>query len=294
MDKGKKNQVLGLLFRALILLAPVAAFNACDLLELRSDETLLAKAYGSRLYLEDLPDILPAGISHADSLAIISRYVNRWLQQQVVLQHAMEYPLADQKGIERKIADYRNSLIIHAYESEVARLEMDTVVSARELEEYYQQNQEHFKLKDHIVDVTYIKLPLGVSDVGQVRSLYRSDNREELDRLSEFCLQHAATYFISNGTWMPFQDILRDIPLQTTDPAGFLRTNRHLEITDDYYRYFLYVHNYRLRGETAPKAFEEDNIRLLILNRRKNLFIQDKRRDLFDRAIESNRIETYF
>jgi len=279
-----------------VMIFGFAAFfcSSCDMLELRTDDTLLAKAYGSRLYLEDIREVLPAGVSPEDSVAIIRRYIDRWIDEQVMIYNARQVLKDDQMNFERTLTGYKNALIIHAFETHLTQTEMDSLVTESEILEYYEANKRHFVLKNNIVQANYIKLPVHAQNAARVRSLYRSDDPGNLEELENYSLEHAATYFIGKDNWITFDEILIDMPLEITDQARYLRNNRFVEITDDYYRYFLYIHNYRLRGDVSPVDFERDNIRLLILNWRRRQFIQEKRRELFNQAIEANRIETFF
>ncbi len=266
----------------------------CDYFALRTENTLLAKAYNNRLYLEDIRQIIPDGTNPEDSAAIVNRYVDRWIDQQVFLYHAKQALPSEKLDFEQLVKDYRNTLIIHAFESDLTRKEMDSTVTDQDINRYYEENHMHFSLRDHIVQGNYIKLPLNVSALTTIRSLYRTADEEGLNRLEDHCLDHAATYYIARDNWIAFNDILLDMPLEIDDKRGFLRNNRHAEITDDYYRYFLYIHDYRLKGDISPLEFERDNIRMQILNRRKQAFIRKKRLEFFNQAIEANRIEIYY
>ena len=276
-----------------VLLSALFFMGSCDFFDVRSDETLLAKAYGSRLYLEDLPDLVPRGGSVADSADIVQRYIDRWVNQQIFLHHAMESLPAEKADFQRQVMEYENSLWIHAFENDLVSREMDTVVTEQELRNYYEGREDQFTLRDHIVQATYIKLPLGAPDAGQVRSLYRSDDEESIEDLEQYSLQHAAAYSIDPGKWMLFNDFLTDMPVEE-EPAAFLRNNRSMEISDDYYHYFLYIHDYRLKWDVSPFDFAKNNIRMLVLNQRRRGFIQQKRQDLFNNAIETNQVETYY
>ncbi len=278
----------------LLIVSLFLAMSACNMLERRADDILLAKAYNNRLYYEDIHNIIPQGASPADSAAIIQRYVDRWIQQQVFLYHAMQRPPAQIQDFEQRVTDYRNALIIHAYENELTRQEMDTLVTEEEINRYYEQNIPHFTLKDNIIQANYVKMPLTFDNHSIVRSLYRTGDDDQLQELENFCLENAATYYIGRDSWMVFNDILADMPLDLDDQATYLRNNRFAEITDDHYRYFLYIHDYRLKGDVSPVDFERENIRMLIMGRRKQEFIQEKRRELINKATEASRIETYY
>ena len=283
----------GLKVMTVLTLTLAMAFS-CDFFELRPDDTLLAKAYDSRLYLSDVQGVIPSGIPAEDSVVMLQRYVDRWLQQQVMAYHALRWLPEEDLNFEQRVQDYRNALIVHAFERELTKQEMDSVVSPEEILHYYEQNKQHLLLKDNVVMANYVKLPLNTPDLRVVRSLYRSNDEQDLLRLEDYCLEHAATYYLGKDQWMVFDDILIDMPLDIDNQAQYLRNNRFVETTDDYYRYFLYIHDYRLKGDISPLEFERDNVRTLILSRRKQAFLQTRRMELFNQAIDNKRIETFY
>ncbi len=272
----------------------LALLSACSFFDFRTDDQLLARVHGSRLYLEDISPFIPHGASPMDSADFVQRYVDRWVRQQVFLYQAQQNLSASMEEIDKKVSEYRNAMLIHAFESELAVKEMDTVIAESEVVSFYEENRQHFVLKENIVRVNYIKLPLNVADHALVRSLYRSPNEGDLERLEIYCLENAATYFVGSDRWLILGDILLDMPLEVESESEFLRSNRFMEITDYYYRYFLYINEYKLKGDISPLDFERENLRMLILNRRKRDFLENKRRQFFNQAVEANNVETYY
>ncbi len=275
------------------MLAFVWLVSGCNLFHPK-DDTAIARAYNNYLYLSDLQHMLPAGISRADSAVIVQRYIDNWIRQQVYLHHAKENLSGDKMDFEKKVRDYENSLIIYAYETELLKYEMDTLVAESQIANYYENNQDDFQLKENIVKVVYLKIPLDAPDVRQVRRLYRSSDPEELEQLEEYAVQNAASYLIDEGSWLLFSELLREVPIRTSNQEVYLRNNRHVELNDEYYRYFLHIMDYKLKGSNSPLAFERDNIRTIILNQRKHRFIEEKRQALFQQAVQSNNFETFF
>ncbi len=281
------------MMRILIIFAGLLPFS-CNLIEFRPDDQLLAEVYGNRLYLYDIQGVVPAGVASGDSAAMVKRYVDRWVDQQVYARHAKEYANMETRNIEQRVEDYRNALLVHAFEQDLVKNELDTIVTDNEINAYYDEHQERLKLRNTIVAVNFIKLPLNAGGVNQVRSLCRSDADNDLHRLRDVSLEHAASYHIDPGQWLVFNDLIKEMPLDIDDPVSFLHNNRFVEITDDYYRYFLYIHDFRVRGAQSPKAFEKENIRQRILSRRKKDFLQNRRRDMLNSAIEGNHVEVFY
>lgn len=277
-----------------ILSGLLALLPGCRQEEPRAlDDHLLATAYSSRLYASDVVGIVPAGSLPEDSALIVRRYVDNWIRQQVFLHHANENLDPANIDFEKKIQDYRNSLLIFAYETELVRNGLDTLVTEAQINEYYEQNQMSFKLQESIVRVIYVKVPLDAPELGLLRRLYRSSDPDDLQRLEDYCVQHAANYFIEPDNWLLFSELLREIPLQVSDPESYLTRNRHVELSDEFYRYFLYIQDYKLKGGVSPLSFERENVRSILLNRRRHAFVNQKREELFQQALQSGSFETF-
>lgn len=282
-------------YRTKLVFIPVILLllNACDLIPKTIDKKLVAVAYGKNLYMEDLQNIVPSGSSPTDSINIIKRYVNNWVKQQIFLENAKNNLSPEQMNFENKIQNYENSLIIYTFENNLIQKNLDTIIKENQINEYYENNKEEFKLNEHIVKVTYIKVPLDAPDQGTLRSLYRSSNLEALEKLEDYCTQHAATYFINTDTWLFFNEILREMPLRRSNQSAFLKNNRYVEISDNYYRYFLYIHNYKLKGSVSPKSFVTGNIKNILLNQQKKEYINKIRDKFYRDAVKSNHFEIF-
>lgn len=293
---GLLKRPLQMLARLSFVILSIAAFFfiSCQNDQTPTDDELIAKVYNHSLYRSDIKDFIPAGMSAQDSAQLFRRFLDNWVQQHVILHNAMENLSSEQMNFERKIEDYRTSLIVFAYETQLVKQYLDTLVGDSEIAEYYEIHQNSFKLKDDIAKVVYVKVPLDTPEIWRLRNLYRTSDPQELVQLEEYCVQHAATYLIDRDTWLLFRDILREVPINTNNPESFLRSNKYVELSDSYYRYFLHILDYRLKGSVSPLAFERDNVRAIILNQRKHKFISERRSVYLEQAIRDRQLETFY
>lgn len=283
-----KRKTITVLFLLLL-----TGFFACNFLGTGKKGERLAKVHGNYLYSDDLDGVVLPGISEADSVVIVKRFIENWVRQQVFLNHAQANTSTNIFDIERKVEDYRNSLIIFTYENEIISQQLDTVISDELLAEYFDKHQDEFKLRDNIIRANFVKLPVDAPYLRQIRNLLRSDDPEDVRELEEYCINHAATYSLDHDSWFIFTDILREIPLDPSNHENFLRNNSFVELTDEYYRYFLYIRDYKLEGSTSPLTFQEENIRAIILNHRKQTFINQYRQDLYMDAVKNKKFEIF-
>lgn len=269
--------------------------NSCDYLAKKDEgEKIVARVHDSYLYMADIESIIEPGLSQNDSTTIAQRYIDGWIRQQIFLDEAKRSLEPEKMDFEKKIQDYKNSLIIFTFETEYINNNLDTNISYDQIEEYYEAHKNDFKLKENIVKASFVKVSLDTPDQDDVRKYIRSDEAEERIELEDYCVQNAATYFLDNSSWLIFNDILRNIPLDVDNQVRFLNSNKYVEISDEFYRYFLYIDDYILKDSVSPLAFEENNIRNIIINKKKQKLINDFRNNLYKTALQENEFEVFY
>jgi hypothetical protein len=277
-----------------ILFVFIMLIPSCKEEHIRSDDTPVARVYNNYLYLSDIVGVIPPGISSQDSMMMARRFIDNWSRQQAFLYNALVNLDPGKMDFEKKISDYKNSLVIFTYETELVKHFLDTIVKEDQIESYYEEHQNQFKLQDNIVKVLYVKVPRDTPEIWRLRNLYRTSDPDELSLLEEYCIQHAANYLIDGETWLFFQDVLREMPINTNNPESFLRSNKYVELSDSYYRYFLHIQDYKLKGGVSPLVFERDNVRSILLNQRKHKFINERRDQYIQQAISDGQMEIFY
>ena len=148
-----------------------------------SNRVPMARVYDQFLYRDQLSGIVAEGTSAADSVKIIRNYIINWTKEALILQKAEANLSDDQKNVEKQLQAYRKSLLLYAYEKELIRQKLDTVVPNQEIEEYYQKNQKDFQLKDNIIKVLYVKVKKKAPQLAKLKTLYRSDSPKDREAL---------------------------------------------------------------------------------------------------------------
>jgi hypothetical protein len=278
--------------------AGLVLFSSCTWFEKKEspeNKEAVARVYNRYLFRSDIAGLVPAGASASDSASIVNNYINSWIRQNIVLHKAEEYLSANviSGEIEKKIADYRNSLITYLYEKELISQKLDTLVSDREIEEYYNNNQGNFELKDNIVKVLYLRLGKDAPKLNKVREWYKSDNPKDRTLLEDYCHQYALNFYLDDETWLQFDDLIKEIPIKTYDKEQFLKNNRFIEVADSSGYYFVNIKGFRIKDSLSPLSFEKENIRNLIINRRKVKLIEETEKKAYEEAVKNNGFEIY-
>jgi hypothetical protein len=245
------------------------------------------------LYKNQLSGIVPEGIKGADSLAIIKKWIDNWVLEQLLIQKAEENLKDELKDFEKQLNDYRKSLLIFTYENEIAKNLSDTSITNTQIRAYYDENRENFLLNDNIIRVNYIITGIKGSDAGKLKRLISSSKENDKNQLSEFCSNNAYKCFTEDSVWMKLSDLQKDIPLNLQNEEQYMTKGKLIELKDSSLLYILYIKDAKQRRETAPLEEVKENIKSILLNKRKLKFIEKMRQDLYKEALENKEFEVF-
>ena len=277
--------------RTLILLLIFA--TSCSGFFKKKNERVLARAYDDYLYESDLKGVVAPGTLPKDSLVITRIYIESWVRQRLIIQQAEKNLTGAQMDFTKQLENYKNSLTIFAYENALVKQNLDTLITDEETQDYYDANQQNFLLKDNIVLVQYVKLPLKSVISKQIKKLLNSDDQSDKTLLTELCEKNAADYFLDNENWLLFNDVLKQIPVKTYNQEEFLKNHRDLEYQDSMYVYLVRFKDFKIKESVSPLNFERQRIRDIILNKRKIDLIGRMQDDIYTNAHKKNVFEIY-
>lgn len=253
------------------------------------DSPVVARVYNHELHSSDLVGIVPQGVSGDDSAAIIESYIDQWVRQTVVLAKA-EKNVKD--NFERQLGEYRNSLVIYAYERQIVDQLLDTTVTLAQMREYYDSHRGDFQLKNSIVKAVYVIAPKRSTAVPALRNLIskRVFSDAEVVDLEQLASRHGLQGYYDSDTWIPFYTLQAAVPIATYNENLYLRQNHSIVLTDDSLTYFVRILNYRVSDETSPLELEKQSIRSIIINHRKVELLGKMQNDLIAEAEKDGQI----
>ena len=283
---------MGIQARAtLVMLIMLAACSSPE--TTKEEEGTLARVYDRVLTIDDLPSDLRSKAKGNDSLSLLKVYVNNWIRQQVSLHKAKENLDEEIPDIEAKVRDYRNSLLIYEYQRALFEQLLDTTVDMREILDYYEKNPGNFELKRNIVRLRYVKLPLEAENMNKAKKWFVSNDASDQFKLLDYCNQFAVNTYLDQDSWLSFEDLLKEIPLSQYNQEHFLRTNKFVELKDNDFVYWLYIHAFRIKNNISPLEMEQERIRSIIINKRKLQLLEEVEGSLFKDAESKNEIQWF-
>lgn len=275
----------------LIFLIGIVLFG-CKNRDTSGDEVLV-KVYDDVLTRSELAGKIPAGQSPEDSTRMADQFIKNWINSKTVLNFAERNLSENQKDFSKQLRDYRNSLVVYAYERELINQKLDTLVSDMEVRTYYENNIENFKLKTYIVKLRFVKLNVEAPKQKELQKWFKSDSEEDFEKLYDYCQQYADNFYFEENEWLYLQDVLKEVPINVTDWDNFLQNTEYYEFESNSFQYLVRLFDYRLKNDRSPLSLERDKIIDLILNKRKVELINKMREDVVKESYANNKIQNY-
>ncbi|MDL2314912.1 hypothetical protein LJC16_01495 [Bacteroidales bacterium OttesenSCG-928-C19] len=254
---------------------------------------VIAKVYDEYLYESDIREILPDYYTKEDSIAIVENYIKQWCNKAVILNKAKKN--IEAADYDKKLNEYKNSLIIYEYERTLVDQLLDTIVSEKEVQEYYEAYPDNFILKDNILRIIYVKLHIDSKSVDRLKKIIFKTNitEEDIVELQKMVNHSAINYSLDADKWIPFNELQREIPIETYNEKLFLQNNKNITLEDNDFIYLARVLDYKIKESISPLNFEEEKIKEIILNKRKVEILNNMHTQLHRDAELNNEIIIY-
>lgn len=278
----------------LVLIVFCVLVSACDYFAKEEEREVIARVNQSYLYREDIVPLVGEGVSPEDSALIVSNFVNRWATQQLLIDKAKFNLSAQQQNeFDELVRNYKNELYSKAYADALVAKQLDTSFNQIEIEEYYKNNLENFRLNEDLVKLRFINLDknsINFPDIKQKFIQFNEQDKKDLDKMS---LTFKAFSF-NDSVWVSSRSVYDKIgPLNDTNKSQLLKKSNFLQVEDSLEVYLVYVKDFLQRNDQAPLEYATSTIKQIILNQRKADLVQKLEKDITRDAIENEQFEIY-
>lgn len=272
--------------------------SGCDFFRPRTDaeagEEVVARVHDQYLYATNLAELLPGGASREDSARMAERYVRSWVRKQLMISEAAKKIELDQQELERKVQDYRYSLMIYEYEKQYVSKHLNRDISEEEVREYYEKNKDNFQLKQNIIRGMFVKVPKNAPKLNNLREFMPLRQAGDREKVKSYAYRFASDYILDDGVWVNFDELIMNSPLVgISNKVHWLKNNKYTETSDEEYIYFLNVQDYKITDEISPLEFVRDRIETIIVNKRKTELATRLEEEIYENARKNNSFEVY-
>ena len=254
--------------------------------------TPVLEVEGKFLYQDEIDQIIPATASLIDSADIAERYIKKWVTDVLVYENAKRN-INKLNDIEKRVEEYRKSLIINEYEQALIKERLSGVVTEDEMKKFYETYKSQLISQENLIKGLLLIVPKNAPQIDKVREWVRLSNTKSLENIEKYSLKNAISYDYFMNNWTSFGEILKKAPFRIEDSGVFVRSTSFAETSDSTKMYLLRIVSSIPTGQTEPYDLAKKKISSSLLNKKKSDFIIQFENDIYKDAKEEGSIN-YF
>lgn len=254
---------------------------------------IVAEVGNATLTVDDIKITVPEGTSSADSLSMVETYVDLWVRKQLKIQEAEK--VLEKSGIDfdAMVDDYRNSLLTHQLDKFYVDRKVDTLVSDDIVKEYYDEHKAEFKLDRNIIKGRIVKLPSSFRQQKKLKELMGSSNSERQQDFLDMTAKNELS-ITTFDEWIGLDELLNYLPTIRSKNYDYLLSEGTVnELTDDDFKYYIQVTEYKGKGDQAPLEWANIIIRNMVYNQRCGKLVKTMEDSLYHAAIENKDVKIH-
>ncbi len=270
----------------ILLISLLMLLPGCQYIRQRHQSGVVAQV-GNQVLTRQVLDEATTGLSGEDSARVAEQYIQDWALN--ILQYE-EASAATSERIENMVADYRRSLYRHEYEQQLIARQMPTHVEDSVVEQFYNNHQKQFLLKETILKGILLVFPTGTPKQDKLRKWLDRLDEDNMENIEKFAYQYATGYELFVDEWRTANQVLLRLPTDATTLQQSLRRHALVECQDSTQVYWLQVTDKHFKGDVMPLDYAAPEITNILLSQRRTQFLQDKRRALYEEAVRNKQI----
>lgn len=253
-------------------------------------EGAVAKAYNNYLYMEDIQG-LHKGMNPADSINVVNNAIDHWLTEQLVSEAARtQLPEKTRLAIQNKVESYANDLYRFAYEKEIIQQKMDTVLSDSAVQGYFDAF-----IANYLLDEAWLRFIYVRCDKPQFAGEVEAWIKDSIDlyNLEDFCSEELQVCHLYPNRWVSMKKFMEKLAESGVEAEKVRAGDAFIKIKKDNLHYFIRILEFRDKGEAAPLTFVENDIRSILLKKKKSDFLNAFHRELVSRETVKGNVKIF-
>ena len=255
------------------------------------DEDVIAAVDGVELRIADVMRDMPEGITGTDSATFVRMYVDNWVLNRLKMKRAEEV-LTSSEDIERLVEGYRQSLMMRQLDQYYIDKMLDVEITDKQISAYYRAHSASFKLDHNVVQGVVVKVPKTFRNITTLTTaLKNSAKAEDWTELEALAEKHSLSVTNMTAQWVSYSDFLSNLPTERSRTYNDLISKSTVQqmSSDDALFYFI-ITDRALKGELAPIASVESDIRRRLYAERRDEVVKEYEAELKRKSVEEGRI----
>ena len=266
---------------------------ACEL-ENNSKEEPLARVNDNFLFFSDIQESLDENMSQNDSMLAVNSAINNWASKKLLYEKAIfNLSNSKQNELDLLVNSYESDLYISNYEKEWLKTRVDTIVSYDQLQSYYNENKNKFRLRQDILLPRFIELPIENFNKTQIVRSFRRLNFQDKIYLDSISLQFKSS-FINDSVWLRPELFFNKLKIENkANYNRYFKKKLFFEIKDLESLYLVYISDIHRKNDYAPMSYVKPTLVQILLNKRKLEMKKQLKTDILKQGIAENNFEIY-
>ncbi|WP_396161600.1 hypothetical protein [Flavobacterium sp.] len=267
---------------------------SCDYFSVPKEPKAIARVGKNFLYQEDVKDVVPKGTTKKDSLAIIKSFINQWATKKLLFE-AAERNLSNDKVSEFNVLmdQYKVDLYTKAYIEELVIRQVDTLVTEKQIVDYYEKNKQYFKNPSELVKLRYINLVKENPKFAKIKAKFTSFTKKDRKGLEELAVQFKS-YAFNDSIWVDINQVYEKLPFLTEENKNkYISNGSYFQYLDSTTLWLVKVNKVLPKDNATPLEFLKPALKQIIINNRKLELVNTIEKEITNDAINDKKYEIY-
>ncbi len=277
------------------LICSVVMLAACqELPNYFVDDNTIARVGRKELRLSDLEQVLPQSLTGADSVSFVGAYIDRWIVKQLKLEESELLFSSSASDIERKVEEYRQSLLIRKIEQYYIDNEPRTIVTDADVEEYYNAHKSEFRLDKAFVKGRVVSFDEKYRQRDKLFEMMRSPKAERQKDFKDVCIKNG--FQLKEFTeWTEWSEFLSMLPtLRSRNYDSFMsRKGEVQKMNAEGMIYYFQITEVLGKGDIKPLELSREMIGRVLSTQRQGEAIRDREELIKEQALENGHARIY-
>ena len=266
---------------------------SCDFINQENLDTPIARVNDSYLYQKDIKNLIFENTSKDDSTLIVTNFINRWATKQLLIdQSIINLTQEKQDAYNNLVNQYKTDLYIEAYKSSIVAKRLDSIITFEELEKFYNQNKENFKLNDNLLKIRYIHIDENFSNTKELVEKFKRFDSIDKNELTKLSIKFKA-FNLNDSIWIKNDLLIGVLPVLKQNNIQVLKKTNFTQLQDSLGVYLVKIEALLKTNDIAPLSYVKPTIEQIVINKRKQEILKKIEKEITIDAIKNKNFELF-
>ena len=266
---------------------------SCDFINQENLDAPIARVNDSYLYQKDIKNLIFENTSKDDSTLIVTNFINRWATKQLLIdQSIINLTQEKQDAYNNLVNQYKTDLYIEAYKSSIVAKQLDSVITFEELEKFYNQNKENFKLNDNLLKIRYIHIDENFSNTKELVEKFKRFDSIDKNELTKLSIKFKA-FNLNDSIWIKNDLLIGVLPVLKQNNIQVLKKTNFTQLQDSLGVYLVKIEALLKTNDIAPLSYVKPTIEQIVINKRKQEILKKIEKEITIDAIKNKNFELF-